>query len=142
MALSEVFTKGGEGGVELAEAVFAVLELKESKFKVLYELDLSIEEKIEKIAKEIYGADGVNYDKAAQVSMKKYVEMGYGNLPICRAKTQYSLTDDATRLGTDRFHNHSSSSAACWSRVSRSGYWRYYDHARFTETTCGDENGY
>ena len=99
VALSEVFTRGGEGGVELAETVLSVLERQESKFKVLYELDLSIEEKIEKIAKEIYGADGVNFDKAAQVSMKKYVEMGYGNLPICMAKTQYSLTDDATRLG-------------------------------------------
>ena len=99
VALSEVFTRGGEGGVELAETVLSVLERKESKFKVLYELDLSIEEKIEKIAKEIYGADDVNYDKAAQASMKKYVEMGYGNLPICMAKTQYSLTDDATCLG-------------------------------------------
>ena len=99
VALSEVFTRGGEGGVELAETVLSVLERKESKFKVLYELDLSIEEKIEKIAKEIYGAEGVNFDKNAQVSMKKYVEMGYGNLPICMAKTQYSLTDDATRLG-------------------------------------------
>lgn len=99
VALSEVFTRGGEGGIELAETVLSVLERKESKFKVLYELDLSIEEKIEKIAKEVYGADGVNYDKAAQVSMKKYVEMGYGNLPICMAKTQYSLSDDATRLG-------------------------------------------
>jgi len=99
VALSEVFTRGGEGGVELAETVLSVLERKESKFKVLYELDLSIEEKIEKIAKDIYGADGVNFDKAAQVSMKKYVEMGYGDLPICMAKTQYSLTDDATRLG-------------------------------------------
>ncbi|MHB8075849.1 formate--tetrahydrofolate ligase [Desulfosporosinus fructosivorans] len=99
VALSEVFTNGGEGGVELAEKVLSVLENKESKFQVLYELDLSIEEKIEKIAKDIYGADGVNFDKAAQASMKKYVEMGYGNLPICMAKTQYSLTDDATRLG-------------------------------------------
>ncbi|TGE32950.1 formate--tetrahydrofolate ligase [Desulfosporosinus sp. Sb-LF] len=99
VALSEVFTRGGEGGVELAETVLSVLERKESKFKVLYELESSIEEKIEKIAKEIYGADGVNFDKAAQLSMRKYVEMGYGNLPICMAKTQYSLTDDATRLG-------------------------------------------
>ncbi|MDR3543808.1 MAG: formate--tetrahydrofolate ligase [Desulfosporosinus sp.] len=99
VALSEVFTRGGEGGVELAETVLSVIERKESKFKVLYELDLSIEEKIEKIAKEIYGADGVNFDKAAQASMKKYVEMGYGNLPICMAKTQYSLSDDAARLG-------------------------------------------
>jgi len=99
VALSEVFTRGGEGGVELAEKVLSVLERQESNFKMLYELDLSIEKKIEKIAKEIYGADGVNFDKAAQVSMKKYVEMGYGNLPVCMAKTQYSLTDDATRLG-------------------------------------------
>ena len=99
VALSEVFTRGGEGGVELAEKVLSVLERQESNFKVLYELDLSIEKKIEKIAQEIYGADGVNFDKAAQVSMKKYVEMGYGNLPVCMAKTQYSLTDDATRLG-------------------------------------------
>ena len=99
VALSEVFTRGGEGGVELAEKVLSVLEHKESKFKVLYELELSIEEKIEKIAKEIYGADGADFDKTAQVSMKKYVEMGYGDLPVCMAKTQYSLSDDATRLG-------------------------------------------
>jgi len=99
VALSEVFTRGGEGGIELAETVLSVLERKESKFKVLYDLELSIEEKIEKIAKDIYGADGVIFDKAAQASMKKYVEMGYGNLPICMAKTQYSLSDDATRLG-------------------------------------------
>jgi len=99
VALSEVFTRGGEGGMELAETVLSTLERKVSNFKVLYELDLSIEEKIGKIAKEVYGADGVNFDKSAQVSIKKYVELGYGNLPICMAKTQYSLTDDATRLG-------------------------------------------
>ncbi|AFQ45330.1 formate--tetrahydrofolate ligase [Desulfosporosinus meridiei] len=99
VALSEVFMRGGEGGVELAETVLSVLQREEAKFKVLYELDLSIEEKIEKIAKDIYGADGVIFDKAAQASMKKYVEMGYGNLPICMAKTQYSFTDDPTRLG-------------------------------------------
>ncbi|KGK91323.1 formate--tetrahydrofolate ligase [Desulfosporosinus sp. HMP52] len=99
VALSEVFMRGGEGGVELAETVLSVLQREEAKFKVLYELDLSIEEKIQKIAKDIYGADGVIFDKAAQASMKKYVEMGYGNLPICMAKTQYSFTDDPTRLG-------------------------------------------
>ncbi|WP_088189152.1 formate--tetrahydrofolate ligase [Desulfosporosinus sp. FKA] len=99
VALSEVFMSGGDGGVELAETVLRVLEEKESNFKVLYELDLPIEAKIEKIAKEIYGADGVVFDKAAQNSMKKYVEMGYGNLPVCMAKTQYSLSDDASRLG-------------------------------------------
>lgn len=99
VALSEVFTRGGEGGMELAETVLSTLERKVSNFEVLYELDLPIEEKIGKIAKEIYGADGVSFDKSAQASIKKYVELGYGNLPICMAKTQYSLTDDATRLG-------------------------------------------
>jgi len=99
VALSEVFTKGGEGGAELATKVMALLDSKKSKFKVLYELEMPIEDKIAKIAKEIYGADGVNYDKAALLSMKKYTELGYGDLPICMAKTQYSLTDDQTKLG-------------------------------------------
>ena len=99
VALCEVFTKGGDGGVELAKIVLDLVDSKKSKFKVLYELEMPIEDKIEKIAKEIYGADGVNYDKAALLSMKKYTELGYGNLPICMAKTQYSLTDDQTRLG-------------------------------------------
>jgi len=99
VALCEVFTKGGEGGVELANKVLALIDSKKSNFKVLYELELPIEDKIKKIAQEIYGADGVNFDKAAQLSIKKYTEMGYGNMPICMAKTQYSLTDDQTRLG-------------------------------------------
>jgi len=99
VALSEVFTKGGEGGVELATKVMALLDSKKSNFKVLYELEMPIEDKIEKIAKEIYGADGVNFDKAAQNSIKKFTEMGYGDMPICMAKTQYSLTDDQTKLG-------------------------------------------
>lgn len=98
-ALSEVFTKGGEGGMELAKAVLNIVDNKESNFKVLYELELPIEDKIEKIAQEIYGADGVNFAKEAQVSIKKYTELGYGQLPICMAKTQYSLTDDQTVLG-------------------------------------------
>lgn len=98
-ALSEVFSKGGEGGVELAKAVVDIVENKESNFKVLYELDLPITEKIEKICKEIYGADGVNFTKEAMKAIEKYEELGYGNLPICMAKTQYSLTDDQTRLG-------------------------------------------
>lgn len=98
-ALSEVFTKGGEGGIDLANKVIDIVDHKESHFKVLYELDQPIESKIEKIAKEIYGADGVNYTKEAQKEIKKYTELGYGNLPICMAKTQYSLTDDPSQLG-------------------------------------------
>lgn len=98
-ALSEVFTKGGEGGIDLANKVIDIADHKESHFKVLYELDQPIESKIEKIAKEIYGADGVNYTKEAQKEIKKYTELGYANLPICMAKTQYSLTDDPSVLG-------------------------------------------
>jgi formate--tetrahydrofolate ligase len=98
-ALSEVFTKGGEGGIELAKAVLNIVDNKESNFKVLYELEMPIEQKIEKIAQEIYGADGVNFTKEALTSIKKYVDLGYGDLPVCMAKTQYSLTDDQNVLG-------------------------------------------
>lgn len=98
-ALSEVFTKGGEGGIDLAKAVLNIVDNQESNFKVLYDLDQSIENKIIKIAQEIYGADGVNFTKEAQKEIKKYTDLGYGNLPVCMAKTQYSLTDDASLLG-------------------------------------------
>lgn len=98
-ALSEVFTKGGEGGIELAKAVLNIVDNQESNFKVLYDLDQSIENKIIKISQEIYGADGVNFTKEAQKEIKKYTDLGYGNLPVCMAKTQYSLTDDASLLG-------------------------------------------
>ncbi len=99
VALSEVFTDGGKGGIELAETVLSVMERKESKFKVLYELDTTVEEKIEKICTEIYGADGVAFTADAKKSMDKYRDMGFGNLPVCMAKTQYSLSDDMTLLG-------------------------------------------
>ena len=98
-ALSEVWAKGGEGGVALAEKVLHTLETKESKFHTLYEDNLSLKEKIETIAKEIYGADGVEYAPAAEKQLAKITEMGYGNLPICMAKNQYSLSDDAALLG-------------------------------------------
>jgi formate--tetrahydrofolate ligase len=98
-ALSEVWEKGGEGGVALAEKVLDALEKKESHFAPLYDENLSLEEKIETIAKEIYGADGVSYAKAAKKELKHMEEIGLGNLPICMAKTQYSLSDDATKLG-------------------------------------------
>ncbi len=98
-ALSEVWAKGGEGGVALAEKVLHTLEMKESNFKPLYEDELSLKEKIETIAKEIYGADGVEFAPAAEKQLAKITDMGYGNLPICMAKNQYSLSDDATLLG-------------------------------------------
>ena len=98
-ALSEVWAKGGEGGIALAEKVVHTLETKESNFKPLYEDSLSLKEKIETIAKEIYGADGVEYAPAAEKQLTKITELGYGEFPICMAKNQYSLSDDATLLG-------------------------------------------
>lgn len=98
-ALSEVWEKGGEGGIELANKVMETLESKESHFKPLYDNSLSIKEKIETIAKEIYGAASVTFDPLAQKAMNRLEELGFGNMPVCMAKNQYSLSDDATLLG-------------------------------------------
>ena len=98
-ALSEVWEKGGEGGIALAEKVLDTLEHKESKFKVLYDNKLSLKEKIETIAKEIYGADGVTYTNAANKELKRIEDLGMGDFPVCMAKTQYSLSDDQNKLG-------------------------------------------
>ncbi|MDD6811674.1 MAG: formate--tetrahydrofolate ligase [Lachnospiraceae bacterium] len=98
-ALSEVWEKGGEGGLELAGKVLRALETKPSDFHVLYEDTLSLNEKIETVAKEIYGANGVNYAPAASKQLKKLEELGFGNMPVCMAKTQYSLSDDPALLG-------------------------------------------
>jgi formate--tetrahydrofolate ligase len=98
-ALSEVWEKGGEGGVALANKVLETLETKESHFKVLYDDELSLKDKIETVAREIYGADGVTYSAAAEKELKRITDLGLGNLPVCMAKTQYSLSDDATKLG-------------------------------------------
>ena len=98
-ALSEVWEKGGEGGIELANKILDTLEHKKSDFKVLYSDDLSLKEKIETIAKEIYGADGVTYSAAAEKELKRITDLGMSDLPVCMAKTQYSLSDDAKKLG-------------------------------------------
>ena len=98
-ALAKVWENGGKGGVELAEKVLKTLETKESHFKPLYADDLSLEEKIETIAKEIYGADGVTYASAAAKELKRIADMGMSDFPVCMAKTQYSLSDDQTKLG-------------------------------------------
>lgn len=98
-ALAKVWEKGGEGGIELAEKVLDTLENKESNFHVLYKNELSLTEKIEKISKEIYGANGVVYEPAAKKQLAKIEEMGFGHFPICMAKNQYSLSDDAKKLG-------------------------------------------
>lgn len=99
VVLSEVFAKGAEGGMELAEEVIRICEEGKADFKPLYDLDLSIEEKMEKIAKEIYRADGVDFTPAAKKQIKELTKLGYDKLPICVAKTQYSFSDDATLLG-------------------------------------------
>ena len=99
VALSDVFAKGGEGGIELAKEVVALAESGKANFKPIYELDIPLKAKIETIAKEIYGADGVNYTKEADKALKEFEALGYGNLPVCMAKTQYSFSDDQTLLG-------------------------------------------
>lgn len=98
-ALSEVWEKGGEGGIELAQKVLETLENKESHFKPIYEDELSLKEKIHTVASEIYGAAKVNYTPAAEKQLRKLEELGFGKLPVCMAKTQYSLSDDPAKLG-------------------------------------------
>ncbi len=98
-ALAQVWANGGEGGVALAEKVLKTLEEKESRFETIYKDEASLKEKIETVAKEIYGADGVNYSPAAEKQLEKLTQLGFGNVPVCMAKTQYSLSDDPALLG-------------------------------------------
>ena len=98
-ALFQVWEKGGEGGIQLAEKVLETLENKTSHFAPIYPDDMSLEDKISTVAREIYGADGVTYAPSALKSIRKFEEMGFGSLPVCMAKTQYSLSDDQTKLG-------------------------------------------
>ena len=98
-ALAQVWENGGEGGIALANKVIETIENKESNFKPLYDTSLSIKEKIETVAKEIYGADGVTYDPAASKAIARLEELGFGNMPVCMAKNQYSLSDDPKKLG-------------------------------------------
>ena len=99
VAISDVWANGGEGGIELAKKVIEVVEGKESNFKPLYDVELSIKDKITKIAKEVYGADGVVFTKGAEKMAKTLADLGLDKMPICMAKTQYSLSDDASLLG-------------------------------------------
>lgn len=99
VALCEVWAKGGEGGIALAKEVMAQLEKETDNYTPLYSLDLSIKEKIETIAREIYGADGVEFSSGAKKMLKTIDELGYGNLPVCMSKTQKSLSDNASLIG-------------------------------------------
>ncbi|NLD87116.1 MAG: formate--tetrahydrofolate ligase [Clostridiales bacterium] len=98
-AVSDVFADGGNGGIKLAEKVLDKCEKNSSAFNFLYDIDISLEKKIERIATDIYGADGVTYDAEAKKALKSYTKLGYGNLPVCMAKTQYSLSDNKNLLG-------------------------------------------
>ena len=98
VAESRVFTDGGEGGIELAQDVLAAID-QCSNYKPLYEDSLSLKEKIEKIAKEIYGAGDVQYDPTAEKELQQLEDMGFGHMPVCMAKTQMSFTDDPTKMG-------------------------------------------
>ena len=100
VAVSKVWAKGGEGGIELAEEVLRLIEEEENNFQFCYEDELGIEDKINAIATKIYGADGVIFTPQAKKELDKLEALGFGNMPICMAKTQYSLTDDATKLGS------------------------------------------
>ena len=101
-ALSQVWEKGGEGGEELAHKVLETLETKESHFRVLYEDYLPLEDKIRTVATQIYGAGSVTFSAAARRQLKKLTELGFGQLPVCMAKNQYSLSDDPKQLGRPR----------------------------------------
>lgn len=98
-SLCEVWEKGGEGGIDLATKLLKTIKEKQSNYKPLYDLSLTIKEKIEVISKEIYGADKVTFDPEASMAIRKIEELGYGNLPVCMAKNQYSLSDDPKKLG-------------------------------------------
>ena len=98
-ALSEVWAKGGEGGEALAKKVLETLETKESHYHPIYPDEMSLKEKIHTVATEIYGADGVTYAPAAAKALARFEDMGFGRLPVCMAKTQYSLSDDQNKLG-------------------------------------------
>ena len=99
VALCEVFAKGGDGGVELAKLVVETIANTESKFRPIYDLELPIKDKIEAIAKNIYGADGVQYTSRRRNQIRRLSELGFDKLPVCMAKTQYSLSDNRKRLG-------------------------------------------
>lgn len=102
VALSDVFARGGEGGVELAEEVVKLAESGQANFQPLYPSEMPLKEKIATIAKEIYGADGVNFSKNAEKSLQEFTAMGFGDLPVCMAKTQYSFSDDPALLGAPK----------------------------------------
>ena len=99
VSLAEIFAKGGEGGTDLAQKVCDTIETAENNFHYLYDEKLSIKEKLDTIAKEIYRADGVIFTKQAEKALKEIEDLGFGGTPVCVAKTQYSLSDDPTKLG-------------------------------------------
>ena len=129
--------KGGEGGIALAEKVLDTLENKESDFHTLYPDDMSLEKKIETIAKEIYGANEVIYEPAAKRQLDKITAMGFGNFPVCMAKNQYSLSDDAKETWTSGklCYSYPGSVCQCRSRFCRCPDRSDHDDAGIAEST-------
>lgn len=138
-ARSEVFAKGGEGGVELAQCVLDTLDTKQSHFAPIYDVNSSIEDKILTLVWEIYGGSGVVYTAKAKKQIKMLTDLGFDNLPICVAKTQYSLSDNPALLGRPGgFQNYGVGGARIrWGGVCRGADRRYYDNAGTAEKACG-----
>lgn len=139
--MTEIFAKGGDGGKDLASKVISTIENKSSEFKPIYDEKLSIKEKLDIIAEEIYRADGVVYTAEAEKALKEIEKLGYGNIPVCVAKTQYSLSDDPSKLGkpegfkiTVRDLKLSSGAGICGC-----AYRKYTDNARSSEMSRGFE---
>ena len=141
VALSEVFAKGGEGGKALAQQVLDVLAEGQSDYHPIYELDQPLTDKIRAIATTIYGAKDINILPAAAKELANIEAMGYGSLPICMAKTQYSPSDDASPARPLRsFHHHRPHrSPVGWRRIRGLRDRRYHDHARPAQETCCGE---
>ena len=144
VVLAEVFSKGGDGAIELANKVVEICETKPSNFAPLYDVDATIEEKLTTIASEIYRADGVEFTAEAKKQIKQIADLGLDKMPICMAKTQYSFSDDPKLLGAPTGFNITvrevKVNAGSW--IYRSLDWFHYDDARSSESTCCEWNGY
>lgn len=136
VALSEVWGRGGEGGIQLAQEVLRLCE-QPKKFTYAYELDQPLKSKIEAVVKKIYGGVGVSYSAAASKELERLERMGMGGLPVCMAKTQYSLTDDQTKLGRPEgfYHYGVQGEGVRGRRLCGGPDWGYYDYARPAQGT-------
>ena len=138
-SMTEIFAKGGDGGKDLASKVISTIENKSSEFKPIYDEKLSIKEKLDIIADEIYRADGVVYTAEAEKALKEIEKLGYGNIPVCVAKTQYSLSDDPSKLGKPEGFKITVRDLKLSSGAGGCAYRKYTDNARSSEMSRGFE---